>query len=161
MSLCWWQKGGSALIQVSINTTTWGMSLQNCVNRSVCLNKQWGTQERSEWQARKKNSLMFQKQPSAGIPQAGRRDNRLLALLCVLYVIALPPRRSQHSWVKRTFRTGVSCMGKRRPATWHRNKGNHWLLLSALFLLREILFEVVWIIWCDRSLSVCPVAITE
>lgn len=49
---------------------------------------------RSQWA---KNWVMFQKQPSLGIPQAGRGDNHLLTLLYVLYVITFPHRLSQCS----------------------------------------------------------------
>ncbi len=36
------------------------------------------------------------------------------------------------------------------------NKGNHWLLLSVRFCWgRSCSREVVWIIWCERSLNVC------
>lgn len=42
-----------------------------------------------------------------------------------------------------------------RPATRHGNKGNRWLLLSVLFCWgRSCSREVVWIIWCERSLNV-------
>lgn len=117
--------------------------------RAVWLNKQWG----SEWE--RKIWLMFQKQPSSGIPQAGRGDKHLLTLLCFLYVITFPHSRPDEA--------GSSVHSAQASPAWEpHEKGNHWLLLSGLFLLREILFEgscLDYLVW--EVFKCLPVAITD
>lgn len=149
MSAFWCEQGGPARTHVSPKNNHEKNVTSELWERYDWTNSEGPNErEREIW-------LMFQKQPSSGIPQAGRGDKHLLTLLCLLYVITFPHSRPDAA--------GSSVHSAQASPAWEpHEKGNHWLLLSGLFLLREILFEgscLDYLVW--EVFKSLPVAITD
>ncbi len=91
--LFWCEQGGPARTHVSPKNNHERMSLQKCESG---MTEQTQRRRKEIWmrkREREKNWLMFQKTAQIRIPQAGRRDNHLLTLLCLFYVITFPHSR--------------------------------------------------------------------